>query len=194
METRIWRFFAAIGLMIPLIACARQASPDPQIQDLSESAAFDSILSRLVGEDDRIGYDPSRGSIDPFVARRIALDENDSITVVYLVGSDWCGSGGCTLAVVHGEGRDARLAGWATIARPPIQVLPTSANGLPDISVSVRSLDPAGPPEYAILSFDGATYPLNPGLPPAVVVSEMPQGREIISGADVADAVARRAG
>ena len=182
------RIPGALGMMaaVALGGCASPNQADLQVEQIGDLIAFEQTLARAVDEDEGNGYDRDDGEIGPFVARRLVLGGDAPIlTVVYLAGNGWCGSGGCTLVVLHGEGASTRLLSRATVSYPPIQLLPNLTNGLPDLSVKVRNMDLSGGPLYATLRFDGATYPHNPGMPPALVTTEPPQGRVIISDDDV---------
>ena len=69
----------------------------------------------------------------------------------------------------------------STIAHLPIRFLGFAKNGYPDIGVWVQGGGILRGYEAA-LSFDGATYPLNPSVPPARQLARA-QGDVIISRA-----------
>lgn len=102
------------------------------------------------------------------------------IALVYLVGMNWCGTGGCNLLILRPD-----VTGWTTIGyvsrvRNPVRVLDTSTNGLPDIGVAVSG--GGGPPAYeAKLSFDGRIYPRYPSDEPLVGA----EGTVVITDADI---------
>jgi hypothetical protein len=60
--------------------------------------------------------------------------------LVYLLGSDFCGTGGCTLEVLTPAGRSWRLMTRMTVVQAPIRLLATSSHGWRDIGVSQREL------------------------------------------------------
>jgi hypothetical protein len=185
-----------LGMMVvlALTGCTSPRLAELQVEQVGDMAAFEQTLARVVDEDAGNGYDRSDGSIGPFVARRLVLGGNaPDLTVVYLAGQAWCGSGGCTLVVLQGEGASARLLSRTTVSYPPVRVMETRTNGLADLAVDIRNMDPARGPLFAVLRFDGTTYPLNPGMPPAIVLTEPPQGRVIISDDDIRDARAAAA-
>ncbi|MCS6622639.1 hypothetical protein N0B44_06940 [Roseibacterium beibuensis] len=110
-----------------------------------------------------------QGSTSPkmFVARTIDGGEAHArITLAYLTDADWCGSGGCPLVVVESKPEGAVLLGRITITRPPIRVLTSRTNGMPDLGVLVCG---GGIVECyeAVLPFDGRRYASNPTVPPA---------------------------
>lgn len=168
-----------------LSGCASVGQDEVRVEQIGDLVAFEQTLGRAFSED-TAGYDRQADPVGPFVARRIVLGDGQlSLTVVYLVGQMDCGTGGCTLFVFQGEGDAMRLLSRTTISNPPIQVLESRTNGLPDLAVRVRNMDLDGGPLYGVLRFDGTTYPLNPGMPPAVVMTDPPQGQVIISDDDL---------
>lgn len=114
------------------------------------------------------------------------------ITLVYMAGAHWCGSGGCTLLVLEPEGEGLRELGRTTISHPPVRVLNTRTNGMPELSVRVRGdYYPGDGPKLVALPFDGETYALNPTAPPARLLQEPVDGEIVISEADVHKAFRR---
>ncbi|RZJ37368.1 MAG: hypothetical protein EON86_17320, partial [Brevundimonas sp.] len=100
-----------------------------------------------------------------YVARSVG-DGADALTLVYLVGPEVCGSGGCNLLILRRSGDGYAVVGDTTVTRAPIRLLSTRTNGLPDIGVHVAG---GGVTEgyEARLKFDGARYPSNPTVAPA---------------------------
>lgn len=173
------------ALALALGGCASAGQDNLRVEQIGDLVAFEQTLTRAFNEDTS-GNDRQPDPVGPFVARRVVLDDGQpSLTVVYLVGQMDCGSGGCTLFVFQGEGDAMRLLSRTTISNPPIQLLESRTNGLPDLAVRVRNMDLDGGPLYGVLRFDGTTYPLNPGMAPAVVMTDPPQGQVIISDDDV---------
>lgn len=82
--------------------------------------------------------------------------------IVYLMGDEWCGSGGCTLLVLEQSGHGFKVRGRVTISMAPIGILPSAHHGWRDLVVAGG--DWPGP---AVLPFRGARYASNPTLPPA---------------------------
>ncbi|WP_426050698.1 hypothetical protein [Brevundimonas sp. SL161] len=110
-----------------------------------------------------------------YVARGIG-DGDDRITLVYLFPSH-CGNAGCTLLVYGGEGDSLVPLGRTTVVETPIRVLSTSSNGRPDLGVMTGEGE-------ALLAFDGQTYPANPTVAPARIVTDA-QGTAMITDADL---------
>jgi hypothetical protein len=103
--------------------------------------------------------------------------------VVYVVGENWCGSGGCTLLVLMPYESSYRVIGRATIVKLPIRILHTSTNGRHDIGVWVSGGGIQKGYE-ALLQFDGKAYPSNPTVPPARRLTRRTAGAVLISTAE----------
>jgi hypothetical protein len=86
--------------------------------------------------------------------------------LVYLTGSEWCGSGGCRLLVLAPRVTSWKIVTEISITRPPIRVMTTKTKGWSDLSVWTEGggIQPGYESE---LSFDGKTYPNNPTVSPA---------------------------
>jgi hypothetical protein len=106
--------------------------------------------------------------------------------VVYLSGTDWCGSGGCTLLVLEPNGSSYSVVGRTTIVRLPVRVLNTRTNGWRDLSVWVRG-GGIRPGYEAALPFNGTKYASNPSVPPARPLKKGAPGEVIIPESGNAD-------
>lgn len=125
----------------------------------------------------------SHGLIDTsakYVAAFAHLNDTTKLyAIVYLMGEDWCGSGGCQTLVFKRNGTSWEIVSRTLITRPPIIILDKKCHGWHSISVNVsgggilRSYS-------AELNFDGKSYPINPTMPPAVRINE-PKGDIVIS-------------
>lgn len=80
--------------------------------------------------------------------------------LVYLHGSDWCGSGGCTLLVLRNLGKTWRQVSRITVTRPPIRLLDQRHKGWHALTVHVAG--GGSSPQDVTLEFDGHRYPGNP--------------------------------
>lgn len=83
--------------------------------------------------------------------------------LVYLEGTAWCGSGGCTLLVMEAIApEDVAELGWfrpaaeISLVHAPVLVTEATNEGWSDLVVET------GAGERYRLSFDGETYPLSP--------------------------------
>jgi len=85
--------------------------------------------------------------------------------IVYLLGEDWCGSGGCTTLVLAREGDSWRTITKITNSRAPILVVPRMSHGWKSIGVWVQGGGILKGYEVE-LRFNSTTYPENPSLLP----------------------------
>ncbi len=99
--------------------------------------------------------------------------------IVYLVGKNWCGSGGCNTLILTPNGSSWRIVANIRITRPPIYVLTDVSNGWRSIGVWVQGGGIQRGYE-AELRFDGKTYPKNPSVPPARRLEKKPEGEVVI--------------
>jgi hypothetical protein len=80
-------------------------------------------------------------------------DDGKYESIVYLTGSAWCGTGGCTMLILVPEGDTFKVITNIPAVSPPISVLRAKSNGWHDISLVT------GRPLYdAVLSFNGKKY------------------------------------
>lgn len=120
-------------------------------------------------------------SLPDFILRYLRLEPGETIryvdatvdlnsdgkkeVLVYVVGRNWCGSGGCPLIILTPEASSYRVVTKTTVTRTPIRVLDGTSSGWRNLGVGVSG---GGTPGYeAELSFDGNSYPRNPTAPPA---------------------------
>lgn len=99
--------------------------------------------------------------------------------IVYLLGNEWCGSGGCNMLVLTPMGDSWRIVANVRITNPPIYVLPEKFNGWHSIGVWVQG----GGVEHGYLAelrFNGKRYPQNPSVPPARRLEGKPTGEALI--------------
>jgi hypothetical protein len=57
--------------------------------------------------------------------------------IVYLVGNEWCGSGGCNLFILRKDGTSWKVVTSVTITHPPVRELNGTSNGWHNIGVRV---------------------------------------------------------
>jgi hypothetical protein len=132
----------------------------------SEKALQIFLQGYLKGEDRAVRYS----------AAPVSLDDKTPMRLVYILGRDWCGSGGCTALLLKPEKGTFKVVNRFTLARLPIHVLPDRTKGWHDITMPVRG----GGVSYhiAVLRFNGSRYPGNPSLAPALPESAN-QGAEL---------------
>jgi len=129
-----------------------------------------------------VGLPPDEGENDTqYSAAFVDLrDDGAQEVIVYLSGSAWCGTGGCTMLILAPEGMSYKVVTKTTVTRLPIRVLTTKSNGWHDISVVAR-INGIEPLYDSILSFDGKTYPNNPSMPPAHRLKGKVEGKTVMS-------------
>jgi len=86
--------------------------------------------------------------------------------IVYLLGTEWCGSGGCNLFIVRKNGGSWKTVTSIAITNPPVRLLDDTSNGWHNIGVQVRGGGMTHGYE-AERRFNGKTYAKNPTVPPA---------------------------
>lgn len=129
------------------------------VDDLPAVQAF--LLAKFTG---------SRESPPPMIAARTVdgSPAHPRITLVYMTGPTWCGSGGCTLFVLAPGETGLVELGAVTLVHAPVIVMDTRTNGMPDIAVRVRGdYYPGEGEKFVVLPFDGHDYAANPTMPPA---------------------------
>jgi hypothetical protein len=106
-------------------------------------------------------------------------DDGMPEAIVYLVGNEWCGSGGCNTLILARDATSWKIVTNITITSPPIRILANKSNGWHSIGVWVQG-GGIQPGYEAELRFDGQTYPRNPSTPPARRVEGEPAGETVI--------------
>jgi len=101
--------------------------------------------------------------------------------VVYVTGTSWCGSGGCTVLVLQPHDSSYQLIGDIPIVWPPICALHQRTNGRRDLVVWIRG---GGiiPGYRAVITFNGRRYPDGPTGPSAHRLTGTPATDTLIAG------------
>ena len=97
---------------------------------------------------------------------------------VYLAGTGWCGTGGCTAFLLKPKGTSFTVIDRFTLARLPIRMLPSITNGWHDIAMPVQGGGIINE-HMAILRFNGSAYPSNPSMAPKLAQKLAGLGMEI---------------
>jgi hypothetical protein len=105
--------------------------------------------------------------------------------IVYLVGPEWCGSGGCNMLILARDRSSWKIVTKVTITQPPIRVLTSASSGWRSLGVWVQGGGIRRGYE-AELRFDGHTYPRNPTVPPSRRLQGKAAGEVVISSAQQA--------
>jgi hypothetical protein len=106
--------------------------------------------------------------------------ERDPEAIVYMIGNNWCGSGGCNTLILTPHANSWSIVTDISITLPPIYVLTDKSNGWHSIGVWVQG-GGIQPGYEAELRFDGKTYPDNPTVPSAQRLSRNPTGKMVIA-------------
>lgn len=156
----------------PPAAPQAPAAPVPPIAPVAPAAdpTLGTAIATVLGEN----------ASSTRTAIRIVGEGEGRVALVYLVGMNWCGSGGCNLLILRPGAAGWEQVGNVSRVRPPVRLLTTSTHGLPDIGVTVSG--GGGPPAYeAKVSFDGRAYPRFPSDEPLVGA----EGTVVITDADI---------
>lgn len=107
--------------------------------------------------------------------------------IVYLIGSGWCGSGGCNTLILARTGTSWKVISTMTVTRPPIRVLSETSHGWHSLGALVAGGGITRAYE-AVLRFNGKSYPRNPTVSPAFPV-KAPEGDIVIPSSSNASAL-----
>ncbi len=106
-------------------------------------------------------------------------DNGKQEAIVYFIGAEWCGSGGCSCLILGPEGSSYKVITKTTVTQLPIRVLSTKTNGWHDLAVSVGG-GGIQPGYEARLKFNGTKYPSNPTVRPAEELRTKVDGKTVI--------------
>lgn len=100
---------------------------------------------------------------DHYEIARADLDADGKEDVLALMNgkSSYCGSGGCTLFILKGNGKGFTSLGSVKVVNAPIYLSKGVTNGYRDLVVTVRG--GGATPGLASLEFDGKSYPPGAG-------------------------------
>ena len=109
--------------------------------------------------------------------------------VVLLTGTDWCGSGGCTLLVAQHSAATWRLISKITLVHPPVIALDRKRSGWQSLSVTVAGGGVVTHP--VTLDFRQGRYPFNPTALPTSPASTPTSVEPLINGLQCQNSAAR---
>lgn len=111
---------------------------------------------------------------------RVQLNNNiEPETFVYLIGPEFCGTGGCSAAIFTCESGQYKLLSKFTLVNNPVLITNNFTNGYRDIIMYVSG---GGIKEsYRIMKFNGSNYPENPSVQPKIESRTKLIGPAIIS-------------
>lgn len=196
------RFFSLVLLSSMIIACSyinnqpdsldksstdqSQATPSNPIENTSASAVKDNDLQdnglKIDTTKDRelaryllpTVIEHSYGKTDYLETWTDLNGDQIKDAVVLLQGTEWCGSGGCTMLIYHAKNdHSLSLITKTTVTDTPIYQLSTKQNGWSDLSVYSKGVG------QVKLSFDGQSYPTNPSLAKPYQIQKADQQLEL---------------
>lgn len=171
-RVRISVVAALLGSVLTISTCFAQISRKAEVSNPDEESIRKLFQAR---DDDR--------STRYLAAFRDLNGDGIPEAIVYLIGRQWCGSGGCPLFVLQKSGGSWKVVTSTTITNPPIRVLDRKLNGWHNLGVWVQG-GGIQPGYEAELRFNGKTYPRNPSVPPARRAAKDLAGKVVIKDAD----------
>ena len=171
-RARISVVAALLGSVLAISAGLAQATAKAQAPDPNEESIRKFFQTR---DDDK--------STQYLAAFRDLNGDGIPEAIVYLIGRQWCGSGGCPLFILQKRGESWKTVTSTTITNPPIRVLDRKLNGWHSLGVWVQG-GGIQPGYEAELRFNGKTYPRNPSVPPARRAAKDLAGEVVIKDAD----------
>ena len=169
---RLKAFATLLGSVLAMSTCFAQATSRAQVPDSDEESIRKLFQTR---DDDK--------STQYLAAFRDLNGDGIPEAIVYLIGRQWCGSGGCPLFILQKRGDSWKTVTSTTITNPPIRVLDRKLNGWHSLGVWVQG-GGIQPGYEAELRFNGKTYPRNPSVPPARRAAKNLAGEVVIKDAD----------
>lgn len=168
-----------IGTLCSLLAVATSSGLSAQSSSLTpQERGLWRFLQNYVD-----GPDPRNEDTRIAVALVDLNGDRREEALVYVMGRDWCGSGGCNLWILRFENRRWKMITDVSIARRPIRIFNRRHNGWSDIGVYVRGGGVINGYEAA-LHYERGTYPSNPSLITADPRSPQLGGRIVIDTED----------
>jgi hypothetical protein len=149
------KFKTTIALVCPALTvfmCFAIAQQKAAIQPPPEDESVKKIL-RTKAEDKETRY---------IAVFRDLNGDGIPESIAYMVGNDWCGSGGCNLFILKKSGDSWKIVSSVTITYPPVWIFKGTSNGWHNLGVqggggSVRAHD-------VELRFNGAKYRKSPSV------------------------------
>lgn len=191
------RIFSLVLLSTTIMACSNinnepdssdesstdqsQATPSNPIKNTSANTVKDSDVKDDTTKDHELARHLLPSVIEHSYGKTAYLEawtdlNSDQIkdAVVLLQGTEWCGSGGCTMLIYHAKNdHSLSLITKTTVTDTPIYQLSTKQNGWSDLSVYSKGVG------QVKLSFDGQSYPTNPSLAKPYQIRKVDQQLEL---------------
>lgn len=136
------------------------------------------ILKQLSGYDYCQGDESSQG-VRYFYNLMDLNNDGNSETIVYLVGTYSCGSGGCKALIFQSLGSDYQLISSLTLVNNPIIISDQKTGGWRDLILYVTGGGAKG--SYRVLRFNSEQYPSNPSIQPSLPSGSFIAGTALIA-------------
>lgn len=167
-------FLFASGALLagPASAAVDQAAPDAGLRGFLQRYAKDQSVA------------PDKDT--RYLAASVKLNEAGPASeqvLVYLLGREWCGTGGCDMLVLDHVGSDYKIVSEISIVQLPVRILQSRSHEWRDIAVWVQG-GGIQPGYEARLRFNGKIYPGNPSLVSVSPSRVKPKGTEVMRGGD----------
>ena len=146
-----------LGLLIAIIVLL---SPGP-------GAGAQDVPPSLIAAIRTSGKNPADSTLPSFQYALIDLNGDARPDAIVLFGGDYCGMGGCTMAVFRATDRGFKLLSSSTIVNQPIRISPEERYGWKTLIVTAKRVG------NALMRFNGARYPLNPSTQPRASGSQV---------------------
>lgn len=182
---------AAVAAALLILSAAPRAGaqrgPRPVVTaEFKPEPERDARLEAAIKDPDGDGrpdnHDPGGDLWTHYYHNRVDLNGDGRPEVlVYLFGPYMCGSGGCNTLVFRQTGAgDYKLVADISLTNNPVVVSERRTKGWNDLITLVSGGGVRA--HYAVLRFDGKTYPNNPTSPPAAPLRARARGRAYLVG------------
>lgn len=142
------------------------------------------ILKQLSGYSYCQGSKTSQGIRYFYNLTDLNNDDNPE-TIVYLVGTSSCGSGGCRTLIFQSLGSDYQLISSLTLVNNPIIISEQKTKGWQDLILYVTG--GGAQSSYRVLRFNSNQYPSNPSIQPSLSSGSVITGKVLIANQIVFD-------
>ncbi len=174
--------FSGLGCVALGLACAlgwgivprpaRAISPVSAVAQAASSAATTDLQTYTAAVETLAVFLGDQGQVldarQPF--EYVFFDLNDDGTrdaLILLSGPNWCGTGGCTLLVLRGQGDRFTVLSQSTLVHKPLMAADSKTAGWRDLLINISG---GGLPSQTVaLRFNGQAYPPNPTTSAPVV-------------------------